>query len=274
MAQKDTREIPGIKACICFALIGIAFTYFLNFDLNELAPMQQGSLNAAQSIPSISNVGSYSSIPTISTISALQANSSPLISTTIPAVTVPSTTTVYVFNPSTATQSMNISLKVYNDEMPGMFGYWALGNYTRTVKAYYIGNSSYYLIIGLNGTWNTFAGALSPKNGSVQPANGSGTFNVAYTAIESNVTLNKSAQLSGYIGAFNLNGTQQDIANQTYNNQSGISNNTFSWTQRYFGFQGVPQIYGNYSAVFKYNSETFSIRINSTKESVIGDIVT
>ena len=75
-------------------------------------------------------------------------------------------------------QVLNISLSISNDEIVGRFGYWALANYTRTVKGYRILNSnssnSYFLIVGLNGTWRTFAGSLSPDNGTAEPLNGQG----------------------------------------------------------------------------------------------------
>ncbi len=176
-------------------------------------------------------------------------------------------------------QVLNITLKITNDEIVGRYGYWALANYTRTIKGYRILNSdpnssnAYFLMVGLNGTWRTFAGALSPDNGTVQPMNGSGAFYVRYSAIESR-QLNTSAQLSGYLGGFDLGGTASDILKGRYANQTGINPSAFSWTARYFNFSGVVNITKNYSSAFTYGNQTYSITINQTGAYTNGDIVT
>jgi hypothetical protein len=177
-------------------------------------------------------------------------------------------------------QVLNITLRITNDEIVGRYGYWALANYTRTVKGYQILNSSsnassnvYFLIVGLNGTWRTFAGALSPSNGTVEPLNGSGPLHIKYSAIEG-YPLNMSAQLTGYIGKFDLNGTASDVLKGRYANQTGISPSAFHWTERYFNFSGNVNATRNYTCVFTFGDQTYSIIINQTGDYTTGDIVT
>ncbi len=190
---------------------------------------------------------------------------------TIPVTTVAVPSNVLVLGP----QVLNITLNITNDEIVGRMGYWALANYTRTIKGYRIlsANNTYFLIISLNGTWRTFAGALSPGNGIVEPANGSGTFLIRYSAIEP-YPLNNSAQLYGSLGNFNLNGSANDIVKGMYANQTGISPSSFQWTRRYFGFIGGLNITKNYTGVFSLGNQSYSIIINQTGERAKGDILT
>ena len=202
------------------------------------------------------------------------------ISTSVSTVSVVPTTTVSSSGYALGSQALNITLKITNDEIVGRYGYWALANYTRTVKAYPMlnpnssnSNSAYFLMVDLNGTWRTFAGALSPDNGTLEPLNGSGAFYVKYDAIE-NYTLNKSAQLNGYVGEFNLNGTIKDILKGRYANQTGISPSTFHWTVRYFNFSGSVNTTKSYVSAFTFGTQTYGITINQTGTQTTGDIVT
>lgn len=212
---------------------------------------------------------------TMSQISQPQITNHLLTTTALPVTTVAVSSGAPVLGP----QVLNISLNIINDEIVGRFGYWALANYTRTVKAYRILNSnssnSYFLIVSLNGTWRTFAGALSPSNGTMEPDNGSGPFRISYSAIE-DYPLNTTARLKGYIGQFNLNGTASDIVRGRYANQTGISPSTFHWTEHYFGFLGGLNITRNYTAVFRYSpgNQEYVIIINQTGLYTEGDILT
>ncbi len=177
-------------------------------------------------------------------------------------------------------QALNITLKITNDEIVGRYGYWALANYTRTVEAYPMlsPNSSnysgaYLLMVDLNGTWRTFAGALSPGNGTLEPLNGSGPFYVKYYAIE-DYALNRSAQLSGYAGEYSLNGTTDDILKGRYANQTGISPSTFHWTVRYFNFSGSVNLTKSYVSAFTFGTQAYVITVNQTGTHTSGDIVT
>jgi hypothetical protein len=202
------------------------------------------------------------------------ASSAAMYSTTISTVV---TTTVASAPPmNLGPQALNITFVASNDEMVGCCGYWALANYTRTVKAYPIlgsnSTNAYFLIVSLNGTWNTFAGALSPNSGIKELHNGSGTFDIRYSAIE-DYALNTSAQHNGYLGRYYFGGSARDIMKGAYANQTGALH-PFQWTSRYFGFIGAMNITDNYTGTFTMRNQTYSIIFNSTGEYSEGDIVT
>ncbi|MHB1830147.1 MAG: hypothetical protein ACYCO0_02025 [Candidatus Micrarchaeaceae archaeon] len=170
-------------------------------------------------------------------------------------------------------QALNITLHYTGTEIGGKYGYWALANYTRTIHASSMGNNTYLLSVQLNGTWRTFAGAISPNNLTKEPINGSGPFIINYTAIQKGV-LNTSAQAYGYIGSFNMGGTAGDVLKGYYRNQTGSSLNAFSWTARYFNFTGNLNA-TDYTAVFRYGNQTYEISLaNITSGTVKGNIVT
>lgn len=168
--------------------------------------------------------------------------------------------------------ALNITLNVTNDEVTGRYGYWALANYTRTIKAYQEQNGSYILSIMLRGTWTTFAGAVSPtSNTTIEAINASGPFEITYTASPGNATLNSSADLNGFIGTFNANGTSTDIMKQMYADQRGPPD-SFGWSQRYFGTNAIQIL--DYMGVFGYQNQTYSVIFNGTYANVTGNIAT
>lgn len=170
-------------------------------------------------------------------------------------------------------QVLNITLHYTNTEIAGRYGYWALANYTRNIRALSMGGNTYLLFVQLNGTWSTFAGAVSPNNLTKEPINGSGPFSINYTAVQAGI-LNSSAQAYGYIGSFDMGGSASDILKGYYRNQTGSNPNAFSWTARYFNFNGNLNATG-YTAVFRYGNQTYEISLaNMTSGSVKGNIVT
>ncbi len=175
--------------------------------------------------------------------------------------------------PNPQAQVLNITLRSTNMEIAGKYGYWALANYTRSVRASALGNNTYALFVRLNGTWRTFAGAISPNNLTKEPVNGSGPFTINYTAIQKGV-LNASAQAYGYIGSFNMGGTAGDIIKGYYRNQTGSNPDAFLWTARYFNFTGNLNA-TDYTAIFSYGNQTYEISLaNITSGTVKGNIVT
>ena len=185
----------------------------------------------------------------------------------------------YQFNYTKYPIVLNITLNETNGEIPGKYGYWALENYTRHVRAWESSNLTYIIEVNMTGTWATFAGALSPYKGIAEPENGTGTFYVNYvsTVIGS---LNDSRELSGYIGNFNLNGTENDIIKGNYSKQDWPKESTFNWQDYYFGDNSVLSTPRNYTSVYIYRNETYYIHfyVNSTGSlqpvSTYGDILT
>lgn len=169
--------------------------------------------------------------------------------------------------------ALNVTAEIANGELNGRYGYWALANYTRHIVAFRISNSSYLLVVHLNGSWETFKGARSPNNGITEPSGGSGTFTIGYSAIEP-YSLNMSAKLSGYLGSFNLNGTANDIMRGNYSSQLGQNDGAFNWMEIYFGHSVNPNVTDNYTATYVFEKQRYIQIFNSTGVYELGDIVT
>ena len=172
-----------------------------------------------------------------------------------------------------STPSLNVTAEIANGELNGRYGYWALANYTRHIEAFRISNSTYLLIMHLNGSWETFKGARSPNNGTTEPANASGTFTIGYSAIEP-YSLNTSTKLIGYLGRFNLNGTADDIMRDNYSSQSGQAAGAFNWMDMYFGYSVSPNVTDNYTATYELGNQVYRVIFNSTGDHELGDIIT
>jgi hypothetical protein len=126
---------------------------------------------------------------------------------------------------------LNISMKITNDEDSGMVGYWALDNFNKTVKVWQSPDSSFYAIVKYEGNWQTFAGALSPGNGTVQPRDGWGTVEGGYVAVFTATTFTKG---HGYVGKFDFGGTKADILLGTYGAGQTGSTPNYDWLGTYF----------------------------------------
>ena len=106
--------------------------------------------------------------------------------------------------------SINITFNVINDEYSGSYGLWALGNYTKNIRAMPIGNYSYLAKVTENGTWRTFNGLKSPGKGLIEPSNGAGVFHEVYYA-QVPGDLNSTLKSYGFIGTYNFNGSYQRL---------------------------------------------------------------
>lgn len=197
------------------------------------------------------------------------------------------------------TLQMNIKMTVKNDEDTGFVGYWALDTYVKSVYVWdspisaHSGAYAWCSLEQYSGTFQTFAGALSPENGVTEPSNGGGTmlgmilytFNTNATGSPSTAflafTTGAKKHLTGNIGTYNFGGTQSDILLGTYATQKGdtsytnlysfyfsnvgsITFNTLQWSFAYRvgsgqGY-GTMWINGDY-----YSNPTFSS---------VGDIIT
>ncbi|MGC8479670.1 MAG: hypothetical protein ACP5M9_03310 [Candidatus Micrarchaeia archaeon] len=125
---------------------------------------------------------------------------------------------------------LDVTANITNDPDSGNFGYWALDNLTRKMQVWQVSipaNSeftynSYVANISDNGISTTFAGALSPGAGVVEPNNGVAkitgsedlTFNATFTPGSNTVYTN-----GNFIAPFNNNGTRSYILLGTYSDQ-------------------------------------------------------
>ena len=193
-------------------------------------------------------------------------------------LSVPTTISANLTSSLIGPQVMNITLNITNDQFAdNTYGYWALANYSRNIRAFAITSNSYYITISLNGTWRTFAGVKSPGSGTPEPKNGSGTFNVHYSfSIFGN--LNTSVQLNGSLGRYNLNGSYKGIEGQVFQEQNASVASPFAWLDKYFGTNLAMRSSNNYSSVFTYRNQTYVILLynisGNQKSYYNGDIIT
>ncbi|MGI0133669.1 MAG: hypothetical protein ACREBW_01760, partial [Candidatus Micrarchaeaceae archaeon] len=172
---------------------------------------------------------------------------------------------------------INSNFVVKGDEDTGLKGYWALDNYTKTLRVWQIGATNYTINSTYSGTWCTFAGALSPESGIAEPNDGCGPIQGGYNAtLNTAVPLNASANTIGSLGTFNYGGTQKDILLGTYSNNQVGNTNTFDWIQHYFPGADESKFSENpWGWTYTYNAAPFATQtwVNAGTGSS-GDIVT
>jgi hypothetical protein len=146
-----------------------------------------------------------------------------------------------VIPPSTSapTQVLNLDFTVQNDEDSGYAkGYWALDNYVQTVQVWSLGSGQYEAVQTFKGTFTTYAGALSPQNGVVEPNTETGTMVGEIVSTFTATSFNPSAlSVYGNLGTKNYGGTETDIKLGTYALQTGDTN-AYNWLTAYFA--GIP----------------------------------
>jgi len=129
---------------------------------------------------------------------------------------------------------INSKMTVQNDEDAGNVGYWALDNYPKSIVIWEDStNTNFCALIQYSGTWQTFAGALSPQNGVAEVNTRSGHFTAAYVAMFTG-TFFPTVPVHGSIGTYNFGGTMADILLGSYGNgQTGDTTYT-SYLSLYF----------------------------------------
>jgi hypothetical protein len=148
-------------------------------------------------------------------------------------------TTSDVNVPAGSTRVLSITYQVNNDEDTGLFGYWALDSYLKSVDVYQTPGGSFYAAVFYSGTFTTFAGALSPEAGAVQAYGGTGSIVGGYIlTFTGTLNPNPAYARSGFIGTFDFGGTKSDILLGTYALQSGDSN-VFSYLSTYFSSYNI-----------------------------------
>lgn len=129
---------------------------------------------------------------------------------------------------------LNTTMRVTNDEDSGKVGYWALDNYIKDITVWQTSSNAFVANVIYLGTWCTFAGALSPQNGMVEPHSGCGSMQGGYTGTFTATTFNAPAPTSNSMGSFDFGGTQNDILLGSYSKgQTGPTTLT-RWLGYYF----------------------------------------
>lgn len=192
-----------------------------------------------------------------------------------------------------ASPIVNAKMTVKNDEDAGNAGYWALDHY---VKSFIIWENvdstpnTFCAEVQYKGTWTTFAGALSPAFGVVQPANGHGTMTEAYVALFTGTFLGNyckttrhitcvgnysRAPLIGNIGTFNYGGTQADIL-LPYSAQQGPTTYTSIYNLYFSGHAGFTYLAQSSIYIQGSGMGYGNLFVSSaiTAAASIGDIIT
>jgi hypothetical protein len=116
--------------------------------------------------------------------------------------------------PANSTLVFNATYNITNDEDSGIVGYWALDNYSKTVEVWETSANNFYAAVTYNGTWETFAGALSPQAGVLEKTSETGFYSGSYTATFTDSSAFTSVW--GSQGSFDFGGTKTDILKGTY----------------------------------------------------------
>lgn len=140
--------------------------------------------------------------------------------------------------------TVNVIMRVKNDEDTGFLGYWALDNYQKSIMVWTgpttSGVTTYCALVQYAGTFATYKGADSPETGVAEPSPGSGMMYGGYVATFTSSIINRtSLPLIGTIGPYNMGGTKADIQLGTYSAPQTGDTKTADWVHFYFGSAAV-----------------------------------
>jgi hypothetical protein len=132
-------------------------------------------------------------------------------------------------------------MQVSNDEDTGFVGYWALDNYQKSIVVWETTDlTTFCALVQYAGTFQTFAGALSPQNGVTELRDGSGGMNGGYAwAFTATLLSTPTKPVSGFIGTFNFGGTKKDILLGSYSAPQTGNLTPVDWTTFYFSSGSV-----------------------------------
>ena len=172
--------------------------------------------------------------------------------------------------PAGSTLVLNITYKVTNDEDSGNVGYWALDNYNKQLQVWQgPDNTTFYVVGRYTGTWQTFAGALSPGAGVPQTRDASGPFEGGYfLTFTYNGGINPAGyQTHGNIGAKDFCGSKADVLLGTYGAGQVGASCAVSVLDLYFpGYTFVSEAWG---WTYHYRNQSW----NNFDYGTTGDIV-
>lgn len=170
--------------------------------------------------------------------------------------------------PSGSKLILDITYKVTNDEDSGFVGYWALDDYNKHVQVWQVPDGSFYEVARYEGTWHTFAGALSPQAGTAESADASGTFEGGYVATFTGTFTPGTLKTHGNVGTFDFGGSRADILLGTYGAGQTGPTTPFSFLSTYFpSSAGFSQ--PSWGWTYHYKSQTW----NNFSYGSTGDIV-
>ncbi len=156
--------------------------------------------------------------------------------------------------PTGSKMIMKTSYKVTNDEDAGNLGYWALDNYKTNIQVWQVPDGSYYVVADYKGTWQTFAGSISPNAGVTENNDASGTFDGGYTAV---FTAASCSTVKGNSGSFDFGGTKEDILLGSYRiGQKGPPTPYDFFAQYCPGYSNFDFSYWGWN--YNYNNQTYS----------------
>jgi len=166
---------------------------------------------------------------------------------------------------------MNVTYKVINDEASGNVGFWALVDYTRHVQVWQLPGGTFSWESRFEGKWTTFAGALSPGDGLVQAADGSGKFE---GVLNGTFASSSYIPVRGHLGTHDAGGSEADILLGRYDaGQQGA--NAWSPGDTYFpgaaddGWSSWDTTAWSYT--YRYKHQTFVFDADANMST--GDIV-
>ncbi|MHB8511963.1 MAG: hypothetical protein ACYDCC_07240 [Actinomycetota bacterium] len=173
--------------------------------------------------------------------------------------------------PTGSTLVVDVVMITQNDEDSGNVGYWALDNYPKHVQVWQSG-SSFYVDVLYAGTWQTFAGALSPGSGVAETQDATGPFFGGYVATLTGSMLAKPTQSAfGVLGPYDFGGTKADVMKGTYGNGQTGPTNVVEWADFYFPSSTIAT-FNFLQWGWEYRYQTQAWCNNST--GTTGDIVT
>ncbi len=149
-----------------------------------------------------------------------------------------------------------VNSNVLNDPDSGDQGNWAIDNFTRTIKVWQIGPTSFTAVYNDTGTSSIIAGAPSPKNGVIQPANGTATMvgntNITFTATGFNSSYDSSLIANNSIGTLNMKETPADLLANRFNASAPTQSTLNYYLNQYFtGVSSINVPTGGWTYVYK-----------------------
>ena len=131
----------------------------------------------------------------------------------------------------------------------GNVGWWALDTFIEHDMIYQAASGTYYFFGSGSGTWETFAGALSPNYGVTEPKGGSGTYCYQEFTYFTATAFSPEYKTSGYVGTFNYINNGETLADAIHVIQLGTYSAQLPEWNGYIPFDPI-------ASYFTYNANT------------------
>ncbi len=177
---------------------------------------------------------------------------------------------------------LNLSYKFIDVEDVDFGAYWALLSYVDVDQFWLAPDGSFYGHTFAFGTWHTFAGALSPLGGVVEPRDGAGPWVYANYIHFTGAFSPDAMRTSGFLGVFNAGGTKSDILLDNIALQTGNTNPLYLATSGelaflYFSAVDFPLLLFHFDTAYYTGSTQAACVASSALGSLYtyaGDVVT